>query len=479
MSTWLEKRAYLTPNRVALYFADQTWTFKDLETASQAFAARLSGFIDSTDPVALLLQNHPDTVIAIHAIQKLELPVLMLNSRLTAEEWNFQLQDSGAQLVITDHHSVPDLDADVITADEVKLADPVDLTTWGHAELCSIMYTSGTTGHPKGVMQSYDNHFASASASAFNIGLDTKDIWMCAVPLFHISGFSILMRSVIYGIGVRLYAKFDERVIHQDLASGKGTILSVVSVMLQRLLDVKDSAYHASFRCMLLGGGPAPESMVEKCHQLNIPVFQSYGMTETCSQFTTLSPEDAPFKIGSSGKPLFPGELKIVTESGETVTQNEIGEIALTGPSVTSGYFHNREATDKALQRGWFRTGDLGYLDPDGFLYVVDRRSDLIISGGENVYPAEIESVLMSHPAVREAGVAGKKDREWGEVPVAFVVTDQPCTEEELLNYCRERLAAYKTPKNINFTDSLPRNAGGKLIRRFLKEEVNADNEHR
>ncbi|WP_371414464.1 o-succinylbenzoate--CoA ligase [Jeotgalibacillus sp. R-1-5s-1] len=478
MTSWLEKRAHLTPNRIALYFGHDSWTFKELEKEVNEFAAKLSGFIHSSDPVAVLLPNHPDTVMVIHALQKLELPVLMLNSRLTRDEWNYQLSDSRAQLVVTDQWIESPLSAEMITVYDIRQSAPLDVTSWGHSDLCSIMYTSGTTGRPKGVMQSYDNHFASASASAFNIGLDTKDIWMCAVPLFHISGYSILMRSVIYGIGVRLYAKFDEAVIHNDLVSGKGTVLSVVTVMLQRLLEVKDAAYHPSFRCMLLGGGPAPESMVEQCHQLKIPVFQSYGMTETCSQFTTLSPDDAPFKIGSSGKPLFPGELKIIKESGEVAAHGDVGEIALNGPSVTSGYFNNRPATEKALQQGWLKTGDMGYLDQDGFLYVVDRRSDLIISGGENVYPAEIESVLMSHPAVREAGVAGKKDLDWGEVPVAFLVTNETCTEEELLRYCRERLAAYKTPKSIYFKDSLPRNAGGKLIRRFLKEEVNADNEN-
>lgn len=472
MDNWLKKRAALSPDQIGLYAGeDNVWTFREMESEAAELAEKITPLIKNQDPVALLITNQPHAVFLIHALQKIRVPILMLNHRLSQKEWAYQLKDSKAQLVIYEDQFAVKADR-AVSVNELKSGERQQVQSFEHEEVCSIMYTSGTTGYPKGVMQTYDNHFASAAGSAFNIGHQPDDIWMCAVPLFHISGYSILMRSVIYGIGVRLYEKFDERMIHEDLVKGKGSVISVVTTMLQRLLDVKNEAYHPFFRCMILGGGPAPLHMVERCHNECIPVYQSYGMTETSSQFTTLSPADAARKTGASGKPLFPGELKIVDEQGDRCAASEIGEILVKGPSVTKGYLNNKSATEKAFLEGWLKTGDVGYLDDEGFLFVADRRSDLIISGGENIYPAEIESVLGGHPAVKEAGVVGQKDNRWGEVPVAFIVLIDQLTEESLHDFLKERLAGYKVPKTIRFKEELPRNAAGKLLRRKLKEEI-------
>lgn len=473
MKSWLEKRAALSPDQIGLYAGDKhTWTFREMNEEVADLAERIMPHISNQGPVALLITNQPQAVLLIHALQKIRVPVLMLNNRLSQKEWQYQLKNSQAQLVIHEDQFVLDMDR-AVSVDELRNSERQEIRVFEKEDVCSIMYTSGTTGNPKGVMQTYDNHFASATGSAFNIGHQPNDIWMCAVPLFHISGYSILMRSVIYGIAVRLYEKFDERSIHADLISGKGSVLSVVTTMLQRLLDVKNESYHPFFRCMILGGGPAPLHMVERCHHENIPVFQSYGMTETASQFTTLSPADATRKTGASGKPLFPGEIKIVDDQDKECAVNVIGEILVKGPSVTKGYLRNEQATKEAFAEGWLKTGDVGYLDDEGFLFVSDRRSDLIISGGENIYPAEVESAIASHPSVKEAGVVGKKDEEWGEVPAAFVVLVEQIEEDDLHTFVKERLAAYKRPKIYCFTDELPRNAAGKLLRRKLKEEIN------
>ncbi len=221
---------------------------------------------------------------------------------------------------------------------------------------------------------------------------------------------------------------------------------------------------------MLLGGGPAPIHLLEQCKQKGIPVFQSYGMTETSSQIVTLAPEYSLEKIGSAGKALFPSQLRIEVD-GRQAAANEAGEIVVFGPNVTKGYWNRLDATEQSIQAGWLHTGDIGYLDEEGFLYVLDRRSDLIISGGENVYPAEIESVLSSHPAVFEAGVRGVDDEKWGQVPLAFVVLKEEVTEQQLLAYCRDHLASYKIPREIVFCPELPRNGANKLLRRELKKE--------
>jgi len=224
-------------------------------------------------------------------------------------------------------------------------------------------------------------------------------------------------------------------------------------------------------RCVLLGGGPAPRPLLECCAELHIPVAQTYGMTESCSQAVTLAPADALRKLGSAGRPLLPVQMQVMSD-GQPVAVGEPGTIYLKGPTITPGYAERPEATAAALQDGWFCTGDLGYLDVDGYLYILDRRSDLIISGGENVYPAEVESVLLSHPSVAEAGVCAQDDPHWGQVPIAFVTLHpgQSTSAEAVLEHARQRLARYKVPQALTIIAELPRNSSGKLLRRELRK---------
>ncbi|WP_407691406.1 o-succinylbenzoate--CoA ligase [Robertmurraya mangrovi] len=480
MPNFFTKRVHLTPNRPAVKFGQKEWTFKELYDLAYKAAGHLQGAnVEKKDYIAVLLKNHIDSVVVLLALQLIGTKAVILNNRLTAEELLYQLNDSQASLLISEDSFQDTLNSvkkgsniNLILKEELDeipyqiplIQEEIDLD-----DICTIMYTSGTSGNPKGVKQSYGNHWWSSIGSALNLGITENDCWLCTVPLFHISGYSILMRSIIYGMKVVLHETFDEKAVIHDIDEERVTIMSVVSIMLSRIIEtLGEERLPAYFRCMLLGGGPAPLPLLEKCTSKEIPVYQTYGMTETASQFVTLSPEYSLKKLGSAGKALFPSQLKIVDSLGNELPPNESGEIVVKGPNVTSGYLNK----DHQMTEGWFFTGDIGYLDNEGFLFVQDRRSDLIISGGENIYPAEIEGILLSHPNIIDVGVIGKEDEKWGQVPVAFIVTSTgtDLDDNQIMQYCSEKLAKYKVPKQIFYLKGLPRNASKKLLRRKLHE---------
>ncbi|WP_113927218.1 o-succinylbenzoate--CoA ligase [Bacillus sp. P14.5] len=479
----LKQRAFLTPERKAVTFKGESYTFRKVYETACSWAGSLQNklYLKKGSKAGVLIKNTKEGYFLLLALQQAGVTAVMLNNRLTLEELRFQIQDTSISALLYDEEFENEAlklkkniqNECVFSLAEVESMRLGNFLPQDRVEMdsvCTIMFTSGTTGKPKGVLQSYNNHWWSAVGSALNLGLKETDVWLCAVPLFHISGYSILMRSIIYGMEIKLHEKFDEEAINGELKVGNVTIISVVSAMLQRLLkNLGQGSYHRDFRCMLLGGGPAPKSMLEQCKDKRIPVYQTYGMTETSSQFVTLSPEDSLAKLGSAGKPLFPCEMKIL-HNGQEAAANVQGEIAVRGPNVTRGYYNREEANKESFVEGWFLTGDIGYLDDHGFLFVLDRRSDLIISGGENVYPAEIESVLAAHPAIAEAGVIGLPSDKWGQVPAAFIVKESPLTASEVELFCRSRLAGYKVPHHFYFLESLPRNASNKLLRRDLRE---------
>jgi O-succinylbenzoic acid--CoA ligase len=440
------------------------------------------------DVVAVLLPNGLPFAELLHAATLCGAVFLPLNTRLTPRELAFQLRDSGARLLLhaegelagvaadaAAEARVPALGVDACAsplgahgATQAASGEPVD----PEAAL-AVLYTSGTTGTPKGAALSGRNFFWSALASAFHIGVDPDDRWLACMPLFHVGGLSILLRAVLYGISVAVHERFDPEAANRAIDRERITVVSLVAPMLERMLELRrDRPAPPSLRCVLLGGGPAPASLVERAVKLGLPVAPTYGLTEAASQVATSPPLGAGDPLDVGLRPLFGTELRIARPDGELTPPGEAGEILVRGPTVMRGYLNRPRETAEALRDGWLHTGDIGALDPDGGLRVLDRRRDLIVSGGENVYPAEIETLLLRHPDIAEAAVAGIPDVAYGRRPAAWLVARGARVpgEDELRRFCLRHLASYKIPVAFRFVDGLPRGASGKLLRSRLVE---------
>lgn len=502
---WLAHRARAVGERPAVRWEGRVITFGALDRLVEVTARQLlAAGVRAGDRVAVLARGGLGFIRLVHAMSRTGSILVPLNYRLAAEELAWQLADATPRLLLCDDEHLPMVEelarriglpavfrvlqgteegAPGEASEAAGAAPPIpcldDLVPAEgplrrHVELDAIhtlLYTSGTTGKPKAAMLSYGNHWWSAVASSLNLGLRSDDAWLACLPLFHAGGLSILFRSVIYGITVTLHTAFDPDAVNRAIDAGEATMISLVSAMLERILAVRgDRPFPKSLRAVLLGGGPTPIALLDACRRYGLPAVNSYGMTETASQVAAVPLSVAPDLEGSAGQPLLPVELRI-GHPEDPAPPGEVGEVFVRGPMVTRGYWRRPEATQAAFVSGWFRTGDLGYLAADGRLFIVNRRDDLIISGGENVYPAEVEAVLRGHPDVVDVAVIPAASSTWGQVPVAVLVLREgsPATAAALRAYCRERLAGYKVPKAFHVVAELPRNAAGKVLRRELR----------
>lgn len=486
MQDWLGKRALITPHRLALVCGRKRLCFSELDRLAVGASRGFQNLgVLAGQRVAVLSGNSLEFVLAVHALPKLGGILVPLNVRLSEPELAWQLADVGASLLLYDEANeerawrlakeLPQVRAVPLKelASPKEATSPDEGATIRLSGVHSILYTSGTTGTPKGAMLTFGNHFFNAMGSLLNLGVMEEDCWLANLPLYHVGGLSILLRCAIYGIPAIVHAGFDPEATNRSIEEEGVTMLSVVAVMLRRILDKRGGrAFPSNLRCILAGGGPVPTSILEDAQRLGAPVIQTYGLTEAASQVTTLSNEDVLKRQGSAGKPLFFTEVSIQDASGRILDAGQEGEILVRGPVVMAGYFEKPKETAEALRGGWLHTGDIGFCDPEGYLYVLDRRCDLILSGGENVYPAEVEAALLAHPSVLEAGVVGVPDTRWGQAVAASVVIRDgaPVDEAEIKAFLKERLATYKLPARVRFVETLPRNASGKLLRHKLRE---------
>jgi O-succinylbenzoic acid--CoA ligase len=476
---WIEARAALTPRAEALRTRDESVSFGELAARARRTAGLLRTLgVQRGDVVAMLLPGNATFAEWLHAVACCGATALPLNLRLTPRELGFQLRDSGAGWLVFDapraeraQRAGRGLDLRLVPADAYREAETVGETAGPLDAPLALLYTSGTTGQPKGVELGPECFYHGAVASAFHMGVLPSDRWLACMPLTHVGGLAILLRCCLYGIPVALHERFDPAALSRAVDHEGVTLASLVPTMLARWLDERDGRpVPPTLRAVLLGGAAASERLLERAQRLGIPVLPTYGLTEAGSQVATRVPGDGARPLAGRLRPLLGTSLQIVRDDGSAASPGEPGEIRVHGPTLMRGYRRLPQATHAALRGGWLHTGDVGVLDADGLLRVLDRRDDLIVSGGENVYPAEVEAVLAEHPGVREVAVGGREDSDYGERPVAWIVPEAAGpTTKELQRFCRERLAGYKVPVAFEFVKALPRSAVGKVRRHALE----------
>ncbi|WP_257458822.1 o-succinylbenzoate--CoA ligase [Archangium lipolyticum] len=463
------------PEALALTFAGERWTYRELDAGIGRWVSALqSRGVKAGERVALLATNHAAVAHLFFALGRLGGVLAPLNARLTRAELQPLVEDVAPRLTLALGalaERLPGAEPLESFADTAHSASPDDLPL-GTKTPRVILFTSGTTGRPKGAILTEGNFRASARGSEGNLGAYPGPRWLGTLPLFHVGGLAMLTRTAYDGGCLVLRERFEAEDTNRAIDEEGVTHASFVATTLERVLDArKDRPVPATFRLALIGGGPVPAPLLARARAAGILALQTYGLTEACSQVTTEHPDESDGR--TAGRPLPGMEVRIVSPEGEVLGPGREGDIEVRGPTVMAGYLNRPEATREALRDGWLRTKDMGMLDERGRLTVLSRRTDLIVRGGENIYPAELEAVLASHPAVQEAAVVGVPDARWGEIPVAFVAMRGGASlPEDLGAWCRESLAGFKVPARFLAIETLPRNAMGKLERTVLRERA-------
>ncbi len=502
---FLTKRAEICPHREAIveFERDRRFSFIQLNARANRIA---NGLLDQGirpgDRVATLLKNSVEFVETYFAVAKIGAVMVPVNWRLVAEEIAYIFQDSGTQALVYDsdfddavdalHQGKSDvtlwlrrensdggtpqwaLDYDQFAAASSPEEPPIG--AWDHDNLF-IMYTSGTTGRPKGVVHSHDGMLWSQLTSMSTSDMRDGDRWLLALPMFHVGCLSPTSLLVHRGGTGVIMRELDVGAMFRCIDQEKVTIFMAVPALLQFMLVTpeREQCDISSVRWIATGAAPVPVSLLHEYEALGISIFQAYGLTESCGPGTLLLPEDGEAKVGSCGRPQMHTNIKIIDDQGNTIEMGseQPGELLVGGRHLMKEYWNNPEATAEALRDGWLHTGDICTWDSEGFVTVCDRMKDMIISGGENIYPAEVENALAASPEVQEAAVIGVASKKWGETPLALIVSAPGAspTAESLKAYCQEHLAGYKVPQLYEIVEALPRNPSGKLLKPELRKQ--------
>jgi acyl-CoA synthetase (AMP-forming)/AMP-acid ligase II len=494
----LAHHATRTPDKAMTVFQGETTTYGQMAARAAALAGGLAAHgVGAGDVVGLLSYNRPEFLETLFAVNYLGAIAMPINWRLAPPEVRFILEHSEARGLVCDE-SLVEL-ADEATkgmgatllracvaspapegwralADLHTSADPFPPVAAAADDVHRLMYTSGTTGRPKGVMITHANLAWKNLAHVIEFGFTSADLGLACGPLYHVGALDLTTTSLIAaGATTIIHEAFDAAAVVDELERSRVTTVWLAPAMVNAIMALPDIEQRdlSSVRVIINGGEKMPIPLIERIQRTFPSAWfaDAYGLTETVSGDTFLDRDSIVTKLGSVGRPCLYLELDVWDDDGRPVRAGERGEVVLRGPKIFKGYWRDPEATAAAFAGGWFHTGDIGVRDDDGYVFIVDRLKDMIVSGGENIAGSEVERVLYEHDAVLEVAVIGRPDERWGEVPVAFVVVREGATvsADELVGHCRTRLARFKVPKGVTFLDALPRNPSGKVLKRDLR----------
>lgn len=499
---FLAARARLNPQRECLYdvHADRRLSYLEVNgRANQLCHALLGMGLEPGDRVAVLACNGSEFVESFFGPAKAGLVIMPLNWRLTADELSFILKDGGAKALIFDAQfsaTVEDLHARGAAGSDIEQwiaigsdapdfarryeftlkdqpqSEPSVLASAG--DNLFIMYTSGTTGLPKGVVHTHETVFWAILALANSGDIRGEDRYLLLLPLFHVGALTPMVGAIYRGNSVVILRDFNPLKVWQLFESERINTSLAVPAMLNFMLLVpgREQYDHSTLRNIVCGAAPVPVPTINAFIAMGIGIHQVYGLTESCGPGCLITGDDAVQRVGSAGKAFFHMDARIVDAHGQEVAPGVAGEVLLRGPNIMKEYWNRPDASAETLRGGWLHTGDIATMDAEGFVTICDRKKDMIISGGENVYPAEIENVLMQHPGIADVAVIGQNSKNWGESPLAIVVRGEAALEEAaILEFCQGKLARYKQPTAVCFVDSIPRNPSGKILKRVLRDE--------
>ncbi|UXV36022.1 o-succinylbenzoate--CoA ligase [Staphylococcus sp. IVB6181] len=462
MDFWLKQSAESVPQNIALDNGTTQLTFANAYQAAKQYAYVLKQ--QNEKRIAFYIDNRIDSALIVYGAWLAGVEAVMINTRLTYEEIKAQLKSVQTNTIV----AVLPLELDgfnIISWSDIEAQRSTKTyeTDLDLDRIASIMFTSGTTGPQKAVPQTFTNHLASANGCRESLGFDRHTKWLLVLPIYHISGLSVLLRSIIVGFTVRIVQKFDAAQILKQIQTEQITHISLVPQTLQWLMNQGLNQPY-QLEKILLGGAKLSETLIDQALDAKLPIYNSFGMTETCSQFLTASPTMLKQNPNTVGKPSPNVQVKLINANHEGH-----GELLLKGDNVMDGYLYPKHLTD-VFEDGYFKTGDIASIDIDGFVMIYDRRKDLIISGGENIYPYEIETAAKRFPGITDAMCYAQDDDVWGQVPALYYVSEHSMDEAQLEAFLKEHLAKYKVPKAYQRKTSLPYTSTGKLKRGKIED---------